>query len=187
MWREYLPSATRLRARTDSYAIVLRRIAGLSGRGGPTRGRVCRGDAELSGPQQPRRPRETRNRMKSTHAVDDVATHPQPSRVVHYLYSLAQQVMSGFRSARRHLERNGSGAHDRVVLVDGLRPSLWAAKWVQVRHAQMVATKNLESRELAQAGRPRDRHPCLDPRAVGGVLSRVDPASAGYAAVHRQM
>jgi hypothetical protein len=85
------------------------------------------------------------------------------------------------------LERNGSGAHDRVVLVDGLRPSLWAAKWVQVRHAQMVATKNLESRELAQAGRPRDRHPCLDPRAVGGVLSRVDPASAGYAAVHRQM
>ena len=44
--------------------------------------------------------------MKSTHAVDDVATHPQPSRVVHYLYSLAQQVMSGFRSARRHLGNN---------------------------------------------------------------------------------
>jgi hypothetical protein len=74
------------------------------------------------------------------------------------------------------LERNGPGAHDRVVLVDELRPSLWAAKWVQVRHAQMVATKNLESRELAQAGRQRDRHPCLDPRAVGGVLGRVDPA-----------
>ena len=72
-------------------------------------------------------------------------------------------------------------SHDGVVLRDELRPQSWAAEGVQTGHSQMLASRDLERRELTEAGGQRNWHPRLDPRALLGVLGGIDAAVGVHA------